>query len=231
MAAVFSRTAASFKAKDPGVSGKDAVLSEKAAGVRRRGTLLSDEEAFPKHEEPLSSDEEAFSRHEEPLRRHEEALLSVEPVPMSMIAGVLEKEGRGTRLANAALKPGRWAKSPVYTILSAAMQAFEARPPPLTMGTDGAVWVTGTRVSLETIVTAFDSGATAEEIAQQYPSVDLASVYGVISYVLGHRPEVDTYMRRRADHAAEVRAKIEAATPAEGFRARLLSRRSPPGAE
>jgi uncharacterized protein (DUF433 family) len=43
---------------------------------------------------------------------------------------------------------------------------------------------------LETIVTAFDAGATAEEIAQQYASVDLASVYAVISYVLDHREEV-----------------------------------------
>jgi hypothetical protein len=47
------------------------------------------------------------------------------------------------------------------------MQAFEARPPPLTRGPDGVVRVTGTRVPLETLVTAFDAGATAEEIAQQ----------------------------------------------------------------
>ena len=77
------------------------------------------------------------------------------------------------------------------------MQAFEAKPPPLTTGPDGAVRVTGTRVSLETIVTAFDAGATAEEIAQQYASVDLASVYAVISYVLDHRREVDEYVMRR----------------------------------
>jgi Protein of unknown function (DUF433) len=50
---------------------------------------------------------------------------------------------------------------------SHAMQVFEARLPPLTTGSDGVVRVTGTRVPLETIVTAFDGGATAEEIAQQ----------------------------------------------------------------
>jgi hypothetical protein len=49
-------------------------------------------------------------------------------------------------------------------------------------------------VSLETIVTAFEAGATAEEIAQQYASVDLAGVYAVISYVLDHRREVDEYV-------------------------------------
>jgi len=105
------------------------------------------------------------------------------------------------------------------------MQAFEAKTPPLTAGPDGVVRVTGTRVSLETIVTSFDAGATPEEIAQQYASVDLASVYGVISYVLDHRREVDEYMTRRREAAVKVRDKIEASYPPAGIRARLLARR------
>src|SRR4030095_15465282 len=48
---------------------------------------------------------------------------------------------------------------------------------PLTTTTDGVVVVTGTRVSLDLIIAAFTSGATAEEIAQQYPTVALADVY------------------------------------------------------
>src|SRR5271166_3628717 len=104
-----------------------------------------------------------------------------------------------------------------------AMQAFEARPPPLTTGPDGVVRVAGTRVPLETILTAFDAGATAEEIAQQYASVDLASVYAVISYVLDHRREVDEYAMRRRDEAAHVRDEIEAQISPAGLRARLLA--------
>jgi uncharacterized protein (DUF433 family) len=96
-------------------------------------------------------------------------------------------------------------------------------------GPDGVVRVTGTRVPLETIVTAFDAGATAEEIAQQYASVDLASVYAVVSYVLDHRGEVDEYIKRRHDAAAEVRGEIEARFPPAGLRARLLARRSSSG--
>jgi uncharacterized protein (DUF433 family) len=34
--------------------------------------------------------------------------------------------------------------------------------------------VAGTRVTLDTIVAAFDAGATAEEISQQYSSMPLA---------------------------------------------------------
>ena len=109
------------------------------------------------------------------------------------------------------------------------MQAFEATRPPLTTGSDGVVRITGTRVSLETIVTAFDAGATAEEIAQQYSSVDLASVYAVISYVLSHRREVDEYVMRRRDAAAKVKSAIETKLPPTGIRARLLARRSSSG--
>lgn len=54
--------------------------------------------------------------------------------------------------------------------------------------------VGGTRVTLDTLVAAFDAGATAEEIAQQYPSVALADVYAVIAYYLLHQPEIQAYL-------------------------------------
>jgi len=85
------------------------------------------------------------------------------------------------------------------------------------------------RSPLETIVTAFDAGATAEEIAQEYASVDRASVYAVISYVLDHRREVDEYVVGRRGAAAELKREIEARFPPAGVRARLLARRSSSG--
>ena len=54
---------------------------------------------------------------------------------------------------------------------------------PIHTDVDGVVRVAGTRVTLDTIVGAFDAGATAEEIAQQYSSVPLADVYSVITYL------------------------------------------------
>lgn len=99
------------------------------------------------------------------------------------------------------------------------------KPAPLLRADDGTIRVSGTRVPLETIVTAFDAGATAEEIVQQYPSLELAAVYAVVSYVLDNRAEVDAYMvKRRADGRA-LQAEIEARTSPNGIRARLLSRR------
>jgi uncharacterized protein (DUF433 family) len=53
---------------------------------------------------------------------------------------------------------------------------------PIQTDADGVVRVAGTRVTLDIIVSAFEAGATAEEIAQQYASVPLVDVYSVITY-------------------------------------------------
>jgi uncharacterized protein (DUF433 family) len=69
---------------------------------------------------------------------------------------------------------------------------------PIELVEGGALRVAGTRVSLDTIVSAFLKGATAEEIAQQYPSVPLADVYQVIAYYLRNRDEVHACLDSRA---------------------------------
>ena len=109
------------------------------------------------------------------------------------------------------------------------VQAFQAKLPPLSTGADGIVRVSGSRVSLETVVTAFDSGATAEEIVQQYPSLDLAVVYAVISYALDHRADVDAYVAQRRDQAHALQQRVETHLPPAGIRERLLARRRPAG--
>lgn len=97
---------------------------------------------------------------------------------------------------------------------------------PLMEDRAGVVRVGSTRVTLDTVVAAFHTGATAEEIAQQYPSLDLVDVYAVITYYLRHRSEVDDYLRARERAAAEVRADNEARFDPVGIRERLLARRN-----
>lgn len=99
-------------------------------------------------------------------------------------------------------------------------------PVPLMTDRDGVVRVGGSRVTLDTVVAAFSTGATAEEIAQQYPSVDLADVYVVIAYYLRHRGAVEQYQRSREHAAAQVRAEAEAQFDPVGIRQRLLARRN-----
>jgi uncharacterized protein (DUF433 family) len=99
-------------------------------------------------------------------------------------------------------------------------------PIPLESGVDGAVRVSGTRVTLDTVIAAFREGATAEEIVLQYPSLELAQVYAVIAYYLRQRPQVEAYLEQRRAHADEVQRHNEALSDPHGIRERLLARRA-----
>ena len=96
---------------------------------------------------------------------------------------------------------------------------------PIHTDADGVVRVAGTRVTLDTIVAAFDAGATAEEITQQYSSISLADVYSVITYYLRHKTEVSVYLHRRQEQAASVREEVERRFPPSDIRERLIARR------
>jgi uncharacterized protein (DUF433 family) len=61
---------------------------------------------------------------------------------------------------------------------------------------DGAYRITGTRVSLDSVVYAFLGGQTAESIAQSFPVLTLEQVYGAIAFYLAHRAEIDAYLRQ-----------------------------------
>ena len=100
-----------------------------------------------------------------------------------------------------------------------------AEPVPLTTDADEVVRVGRTRVTLDTIVEAFNEGATAEEIVQQYPSLRLADVYAVISYYLRRPSEVAAYLQQRQKHAEGVRKQNLARFDPQGVRDRLLARR------
>jgi uncharacterized protein (DUF433 family) len=57
-------------------------------------------------------------------------------------------------------------------------------------------WVTGTRVSLDSIVYVFLEGQTAESIAQSFPVLTLEQVYGAITFYLANCPDIEAYLRR-----------------------------------
>ena len=107
--------------------------------------------------------------------------------------------------------------------------AIEPAPVPLQTDADGVVRVGRTRVTLDTVVAAFEEGATAEEIVQQYPSLDLADVYSVIGFYLRHRFEVDAYLHQRQQQADAARAYSESRHDPSGVRERLLARKTQRG--
>jgi hypothetical protein len=81
-------------------------------------------------------------------------------------------------------------------------------------------------VTLDSVVMAFSEGATAEEIAQRYPTLDLADIYSVIGYYLRRRREVDAYLQTRWDFAEAVRRENESRHDPSGVRERLLARQA-----
>lgn len=95
---------------------------------------------------------------------------------------------------------------------------------PLEADAHGVIRVSNTRVTLDTIVTAFKDGAIAEEIAQQCPTVPLADVYYVIGYYLRRRDEVEAYLGKRKEEADELQKQMEARSKPVGIRERMMAR-------
>jgi uncharacterized protein (DUF433 family) len=66
-------------------------------------------------------------------------------------------------------------------------------------------WVSGTRVSLDSIVYAFLEGQTAESITQSFPVLTLEQVYGAITFYLANRSDIDAYIRREEEEFEALR--------------------------
>jgi uncharacterized protein (DUF433 family) len=98
---------------------------------------------------------------------------------------------------------------------------------PLVRGKDGVLRVTGSRVTLDSIAHQFKSGATAEQIQEDFPSLALRDIYAVIAYYLQHANEVEDYLSEQAQEANVARRKrIEAGSDTGGLRERLRQRRA-----
>lgn len=100
----------------------------------------------------------------------------------------------------------------------------KTEPVPLREDAEGVIRVGRTRVTLETVLTAYSKGSTPEQIAQDYSSLDPADIYATIAYYLRHRDEVEEYLLRRRQLSESVRREFAKRFPAEGLRERLESR-------
>jgi uncharacterized protein (DUF433 family) len=96
---------------------------------------------------------------------------------------------------------------------------------PLATDQAGVLRIAGTRVSLDSVVYAFDEGATPEEIAQAFPTLDLAAIYSVVGFYLQNRAEVEQYLGHRKVQRAELKREIESRFNPHGLRDRLLARK------
>ncbi len=102
---------------------------------------------------------------------------------------------------------------------------IHSQSPPLTVDPHGVCRVSGSRVTLETLIHAFQRGATPEEIAQEFPSVPLADVYTAIAYYLQNLEEVEAYLRQAGAESSEILSQLRSRSSLAGLRQRLLARR------
>ncbi|MDZ4879013.1 MAG: hypothetical protein CLLPBCKN_008451 [Chroococcidiopsis cubana SAG 39.79] len=57
-----------------------------------------------------------------------------------------------------------------------------------------AYWIEGTRISLDSVVYAFQKGVSPESIVQSFPLLTLEQVYGAIAFYLANRAQIDAYL-------------------------------------
>ena len=77
--------------------------------------------------------------------------------------------------------------------------------------TNGAYRITGTRVSLDSVVYAWRDGFSPGGIVDDFPALALEQVYGAIAFYLAHQEEIDEYLRHgKAEYEALRQKQIEA---------------------
>jgi uncharacterized protein (DUF433 family) len=59
---------------------------------------------------------------------------------------------------------------------------------------DGNYYISGTRVSLDSLIHAFRRGESPETICQNFDVLHLEEVYGAIAYYLANQAAIDAYL-------------------------------------
>jgi uncharacterized protein (DUF433 family) len=73
---------------------------------------------------------------------------------------------------------------------------------PLQTASDGVARIQGAEVTLESVIAAYEDGASAEEIAACHEGLRLSDVYLVVSFYLKNRKDVEAYLAGRHANAA-----------------------------
>jgi len=97
---------------------------------------------------------------------------------------------------------------------------------PLEQDAEGTVRVLGTRVTLDTLMAAFNKGNTAEQIQDSFPSLSLAQVYGVIAWYIDNQKDAEEYFKARQTDADTMREEIESQPEYGEFRETIRQRRA-----
>src|SRR5437660_6657267 len=79
---------------------------------------------------------------------------------------------------------------------------------------NGGYYVAGTRISLDSVVYAFNRGDSPERILEEFPLLKkLSSVYGAIAFYLDHKAEIDKYLEETEREFEASGIPLEQANP------------------
>lgn len=95
---------------------------------------------------------------------------------------------------------------------------------PVQVWEDGSVRVGGSRVTLATVLYAFNGGAKPESLLEMFPGIDLADAYHLFGYYLARSDEVAEYLGKCDDEWDRVKAEIDAQPGQRELRERIRAR-------
>jgi uncharacterized protein (DUF433 family) len=78
---------------------------------------------------------------------------------------------------------------------------------------DTGYWITGTRISLDSVVLSYLNGESPENIAQNFPLLSLEQIYGAIAFYLSNRDIVDTYLEKSEDEFQQLQQVCREKSP------------------
>ena len=96
---------------------------------------------------------------------------------------------------------------------------------PVRRDTVGVLRVGNTRVTLDTIVTAYEAGSTALEISHDYDAVMLSEISAAIDFYLHHKQTLEPYFASRTQASTSALSNISIRQATSFIRDQLLVRR------
>ncbi|MBI3679066.1 MAG: DUF433 domain-containing protein [Acidobacteria bacterium] len=78
---------------------------------------------------------------------------------------------------------------------------------------NGGYYVAGTRISLDSVVYAFNEGQSPEAIQEDFPLLKRSQIYGAIAFYLDHQAEVDKYLEETEREFERQAIPLEKANP------------------
>ena len=74
-------------------------------------------------------------------------------------------------------------------------------------------WVEDTRISLDSIVCAFQQGLSPESIVRSFPLLTLEQIYGAIAFYLANRAEIDAYLTAEGEAFETMPQPLQESSP------------------